>query len=75
MYFCTEVKKWTGVIDGMEVGYGILGAVLFTALACVPASIAKKKGYSFGIWWVYGWFLFIVALFHSLALQARPSQY
>jgi hypothetical protein len=59
----------------MEVGYGILGMVLFAGLACIPASIAKKKGYSFGLWWVYGWFLFIVALLHSFALQSRPSQY
>ena len=23
-------------------------------IAFIPASIAKKKGYSFGLWWFYG---------------------
>ena len=33
-------------------------------LAFIPASIAKKKGYSFGLWWFYGFMLFIVAIIH-----------
>lgn len=33
-------------------------------LAFIPANIAKKKGYSFGLWWFYGWMLWIVAIIH-----------
>lgn len=34
------------------------------ALAFIPANIAKEKGHSFGLWWFYGWMLFIVAIIH-----------
>ena len=38
----------------------------------LPASIASKKGHSFGPWWVYGSALFLIALIHALVLgQAR----
>lgn len=33
-------------------------------LGFIPANIAKKKGHSFGLWWFYGWMLFIVAIIH-----------
>ncbi len=33
-------------------------------LGLIPANIAKNKGYSFGLWWFYGWMLFIVAIIH-----------
>ncbi len=33
-------------------------------LGLIPANIAKDKGYSFGLWWFYGWMLFIVAIIH-----------
>ena len=44
--------------------------IIFIAaiLAFIPASIANKKGRSFGAWWLYGWLLFIVALIHALCL-------
>ncbi len=32
------------------------------ALGFIPASIAKEKGYSFGLWWFFGFALFIVAV-------------
>lgn len=40
-------------------------------LGLIPASIAKKKGRSFGLWWFYGWMLFIVALIHSLLIRKK----
>lgn len=40
-------------------------------LAFIPASIAKGKGRSFGLWWFYGWMLFIVALIHSLVMKSN----
>jgi len=36
----------------------------------IPAVIAKRKGRSFGLWWLYGTALFIVALPHSLIMEA-----
>ena len=42
----------------------ILILLLAAGLGCIPASIAQKKGYSFGLWWLYGWLLFIVAIIH-----------
>jgi len=38
-------------------------------LGLIPAAIARNKGYSFGKWWLYGSFLFIVALPHSILLK------
>ena len=44
---------------------GYLVSLLIAAgLALIPANIAKKKGHSFGLWWFYGWMLFIVAIIH-----------
>jgi len=50
--------------------YGVLSLVVAAGLALIPANIAKSKGRSFGLWWFYGWMLFIVALIHSLALPS-----
>ena len=38
--------------------------IIAAALGLIPANIAKKKGHSFGLWWFYGWMLFIVAIIH-----------
>ncbi|MCD7775120.1 MAG: SHOCT domain-containing protein [Clostridiales bacterium] len=46
------------------IGYGILVLAIAACLGLIPANIAKKKGYSFGLWWFYGWMLFIVAIIH-----------
>ncbi len=48
----------------MDDGMFIVGLIVAAGLAFIPASIAKKKGYSFGLWWFYGWLLFIVAIIH-----------
>lgn len=38
-------------------------------LALIPAYIAKSKGRNFGLWYVYGVFIWIVAFIHSLFLS------
>lgn len=49
--------------------------LLFAALiGLVPAVIARGKGRSFGLWWLYGAAIFIVALPHSLLLKADARQ-
>jgi hypothetical protein len=42
-------------------------------LAIIPANIAKDKGYSFGLWWFYGWMLFIVAIIHVSLLPDKSE--
>jgi hypothetical protein len=39
-------------------------------LGLIPASIARKKGKSFGLWWFYGAMIFIVALPHALIMSS-----
>jgi hypothetical protein len=47
--------------------------VVAALLGLIPAAIAQPKGRSFGLWWLYGFLLFIVALIHSLMLdEAKP---
>ncbi len=41
-------------------------------IGLLPAAIAKGKGRSFGLWWFYGFALFIVALPHAILL--RPDR-
>lgn len=43
-------------------------------LAFIPANIAKNKGYSFGLWWFYGWMLFIVAIIHVSFIPDKNAQ-
>ena len=45
---------------------------LSVVFGIIPAAIARNKGRSFVGWWLYGIFLFIIALPH--ALLARPIQ-
>ena len=44
--------------------YSIISLIVAALLGLIPANIAKKKGHSFGLWWFYGWMLFIVAIIH-----------
>ena len=44
--------------------YLIATLIVAAGLGFIPASIAKNKGYSFGLWWFYGWMLWIVAIIH-----------
>ena len=42
--------------------------VINAALACIPASIAQKKGRSFGGFWLFGFFFFLIALVVALLI-------
>lgn len=54
--------------------YLFLLLAMAAALGFIPAYIAKEKGYSFGLWWFYGWMLFIVAIIHVNCLPDRTQQ-
>lgn len=47
--------------------------LLAVLLGLIPAVIAQGKGRSFGLWWFYGAALFIVALPHSLIMNANAK--
>ena len=43
-------------------------------LGLIPANIAKNKRHSFGLWWFYGWMLFIVAIIHVQFIEDYNSR-
>lgn len=43
--------------------------VIAAILGLIPAFIAQSKGRSFGLWWIYGTLIFIVALIHSIFIS------
>ena len=50
----------------------IVTLLIAAVLGLIPANIAKNKGYSFGLWWFYGWMLFIVAIIHVQPAPHTP---
>ena len=44
--------------------------IIAVFLGFIPAMIARNKGHSFFLWWLYGTSLFIIAFPHSLILKA-----
>lgn len=50
---------------------GYLFEILIAAalLGIIPGAIAERKGHSFGVWWLYGWLLFIAAMIHVLFIS------
>ncbi|MCJ7612948.1 MAG: hypothetical protein MUP19_11875, partial [Candidatus Aminicenantes bacterium] len=49
--------NWMGVI------------ILASLLGFIPAFIAKKKGHSFGLFWMFGFFFFPIALIAALLMK------
>lgn len=47
--------------------------IVAALLGLIPAFIAQSRGRSFGLWWIYGFLLFIVALIHSLFITRKDS--
>lgn len=54
--------------------YSIVVLIAAAGLALIPANIARQKGYSFGLWWFYGWMLFIVAIIHVGCIPDKNTQ-
>ena len=55
------------------IAYSIVGLIIAAGLAFIPTNIAKKKGYSFGLWWFYGWMLWIVAIIHVCLIPDKNA--
>jgi len=50
------------------------GTLIFAALlGLIPAFIAKYKGRSFGLWWFYGFMIWIIAIIHVLIIKTTPE--
>lgn len=54
-------------------GLGIF-ILVHLCLACVPAFVAKKKGYVFWNWYVYGVWVWLVAFIHSLCVVKNEKK-
>lgn len=48
--------------------------IIKVGLGCIPASIAKSKGYSAGVYWLYGCVFFLFALVHTCFLPNKNAQ-
>lgn len=48
--------------------------LLAGALGLIPAYVARSKGHEFGLWWIYGTLLFIVALPHAMLLKPAAGE-
>lgn len=49
----------------------IASIFILSIAGLIPASIAKSKGYSFLLWWIYGSFLFVIALIHIVLMPNK----
>ena len=52
----------------------ILSIVVYIALAAIPATIAKDKGYQSGIFFIYGFFLWPISMIHLAFLPNKIEQ-
>jgi hypothetical protein len=50
---------------------------ILVGLAFIPATIARNKGYSYGGFWAFGFFFFVIALIVSLCISDKtyPQYY
>lgn len=48
--------------------------IILLCIAVIPAAIAKSKGRSFFLWYLYGVALWIVAMIHSVVLKEDTAQ-
>ena len=63
-------------VMGVEVGDGstmLFMLIVLLLLAIIPARIAKKKGYSFPLFYVFGVFFWLVALIVSLVMPDKNA--
>lgn len=54
-----------------EINILVIRLFIAAGLAFIPAGIASRKGRSFGLWFLYGFLLWIVAFIHALAISKK----
>ena len=52
----------------------LLGLLVLSAFAVIPAMIANEKGRPFGTWYLYSFLLWPIALVHAFILRKRDVQ-
>lgn len=52
----------------------LLIVILAALIGLLPAAVARSKGRSFVLWWIYGALLFIVALPHALIMESGAGR-
>lgn len=60
-------------VDSSMWGAYIFAFIIVLLLAIVPARIAKKKGYSYGGFYVFGVFLWLIALIVALVMPDKNA--
>jgi len=62
-------------MDGVPIFSQVIGFILFLCVcAPIPASIARRKGKKWGLWYVYSVLLWPVALVHALFFILPPKR-
>lgn len=51
-----------------------IALIISALIALLPASIAQRKGRSFGAWYIYGFLLWIIAIFHAISLPELAEE-
>jgi len=51
----------------------VIAVRIMVGLAFIPAGMARKKGYSYGGFWVFGFFLFIPAIIVAAVAKDKTS--
>ena len=47
--------------------------VISATLAFIPAYLARKKGYSYGLFWLFGFFLFLPAIIVACCIEDKTK--
>jgi hypothetical protein len=63
------MHDWLSLMLSFIMLYLYLVLAIHAIVSLVPAVIAHSKGRGFFAWWCYGFFLFVVALVHSIVLR------
>ena len=71
----TVAYKKEGREQDMSTGEFFLCIIIAAGLGVIPAYLAKQKGYDPGLWWVYGFLLFIVAIIHVIIIPDKNTQH
>lgn len=50
-----------------------LGLLIGLAVAAIPATMAERKGRSFGLWFIYGFFLTLIAVIHAALIDPNED--
>jgi hypothetical protein len=56
---------------GFWVGFGIIGLIILLALAFWPARVARRKGHSWLLFFIFSFFFFFPALLVAYILPRR----